>query len=917
MSSLLLAGLLLTMASGQPEDTLRFELIEEVPVGTRIADLTIEAGLKMKYPPAILQQLKFGFLSKPRANISVGSDIGLLFTKGRIDRDVLCPSMEVCEEHLDISVQPVDYFQIIRVTVAIVDLNDNRPEFPEPEITLSILESAPAGSAFVLPSATDNDSPPFGISNYQLISDATKSKFSLKVNKNFDGSMDVRLVLERRLDREAHDRYDVKVIAYDGGPNKRAGTLVVNIHVIDTNDNEPVFDQTSYSVSVMENTMLHTIICRVHAEDQDQGPNGIVRYGFSEHTRTQHGHLFGIDQDTGDVYVKGTIDHEVAPVYHLMVTAQDLGPDSLPTDATIVVHVQDVNDNKPEITINTLTESDTDRAEIAEDAPVGTFIAHVSVKDADAGLNGEFNCNLNNKAFALERRYPTEYQIVTNKTLDRELMPTYSLAIVCRDKGKDTQMEIEHLHVSVTDQNDNYPIFSAKTYTASLIENNAIGVIVLRVNATDMDMGENARITYELDRSKDSRFFQIDNQGVIRVTYSIDREVYQKFQFRVLASDNGSPRRTGSAQVIVIVEDKNDEHPEFTLERYIFRVRENQPAGITVGVVSATDNDNPPYNKFLYSFSDRNAGETFEVDPISGIIKTKKSLDRERHESYHLIMMASDEGNPEISGTADVTVFVEDVNDNSPIFLFPSYNNNSLTISSQIPLGYTITKLRARDSDVGVNGRLNYTITAGNDNAAFSLDSQGGTLTLHTRLANIGDRRFTLSVEVRDNGNPSLRAEGTLHIQVNKSIPFPVGQSSQHFLSGHNLIIVISLAGALLIIITVVVLTICLVRRQGKNQKRRRGKKEKQYHCRMQALKDSSGAGSGGTTGPSKSLPLNGATNRQGYKSLADVDKQPLSPPKQVSIFPCFDILQMLLRKILGKLSKWAAARALAWKFEC
>ncbi|ELU15555.1 hypothetical protein CAPTEDRAFT_62731, partial [Capitella teleta] len=639
--------------------SLRYQLIEEVRVGTRIADLADDAKLKAKYPQNILQQLQYGFLSQPTTNISVGTTNGLLFTRGRIDRDTICPGMRVCEVHLDIAVKPVAYFQIIKVTVEIVDLNDNKPEFPEPEITLSILESATPESGFVLPSAMDNDGPGFSIQRYELITDANKSKFSLKVNKNLDGSMDVRLVLERRLDREAQDRYSIKVIAYDGGSTPRSGSLSVNIHVIDTNDNEPVFDQTTYGVSVIENVPIRTVIATVHAADHDQGPNGLVRYGFSKHTTDKHGHLFGIDQESGEIYVKGIIDHEESDIYHLMVVAQDLGPGSLPTDATVVIHVQDINDNKPEITINTITEPNTDRAEIEEDSPPGTFVAHVSVTDKDDGVNGQFTCSLSERSFTLERRFPTEYQIVTNQTLDREKRASYSLAIVCRDHGKDKKISIEHLRVSVLDRNDNYPIFTERTYTASLIENNFVGKFIVHVNATDADVNENARVMYQLDGTRDSSFFTIDGDGKIRAKLSIDREVRRKFQFKVWAFDRGSPRRTG---------------------------------------------------------------------------------------------------------TADISIIVEDINDNSPVFLFPTLYNHSLTISNRVPVGFAITQIRAHDDDTREAAQLAYQITQGNDDEVFDLDPRYGTLTLKSSLGGISHRRYDLVLAVSDHGSPQQTAQGILNI---------------------------------------------------------------------------------------------------------------------------------------------------------
>jgi len=111
--------------------------------------------------------------------------------------------------------------------------------------------------------------------------------------------------------------------------------------------------------------------------------------------------------------MKGTVDHEKLSIYHLVVIAEDRGPDSRASEATVVVHVDDTNDNSPMIVVNTLNSpvSGSGSTGVTEDAPVGTFVAHVTVSDADAGANGRFNCSLNSNSFRLVMKYPTEYQV--------------------------------------------------------------------------------------------------------------------------------------------------------------------------------------------------------------------------------------------------------------------------------------------------------------------------------------------------------------------------------------------------------------------------------------------------------------------------------------------------------------------------
>jgi len=163
---------------------------------------------------------------------------------------------------------------------------------------------------------------------------------------------------------------------------------------------------------------------QVKAVDNDAGRNGEIVYSFSAQTMTSHGAEFGVRNTTGVVYIRGVIDHESTAVYHLVVVAKDRGPDAVAAETTVVVHVQDVNDNSPVVVASTLQHGGTPGgggasnvapavAQIVEDAPAGMFVAHVSVTDVDSGRNGRVNCTMvgGGTAFRLLRKYDTEYQV--------------------------------------------------------------------------------------------------------------------------------------------------------------------------------------------------------------------------------------------------------------------------------------------------------------------------------------------------------------------------------------------------------------------------------------------------------------------------------------------------------------------------
>ena len=121
----------------------------------------------------------------------------------------------------------------------------------------------------------------------------------------------------------------------------------IKIHVQDVNDNGPVFLNDTYEVTVFENVPIRTTILQLQARDQDSGLYGEIIYSFSTRTRNSYGHLFAIENTTGKIYAKDTIDYEQGHIYRLVVMARDRGPDSIPADATVIVNVKDVNDNAP------------------------------------------------------------------------------------------------------------------------------------------------------------------------------------------------------------------------------------------------------------------------------------------------------------------------------------------------------------------------------------------------------------------------------------------------------------------------------------------------------------------------------------------------------------------------------------------
>lgn len=455
------------------------------------------------------------------------------------------------------------------------------------------------------------------------------SMFELRTVTSFDSGATLRLVLKEKLDRERESSYEVIVYAVDGGHPALTGSMTIEVQVGDANDNKPTFDRSTYEVTVSEDAAPGSVLLRVQATDLDIGQNGEVYYELAERTAEEYGDVFEIDSTSGEIFVRGELDHESHPVYHLSVLAYDRGPDSIPGQATVLVSLTDINDNPPEVEVSFLTSSG--RAEVMENAPIGTFVAFISVSDPDSGKNGEFECYVTSgDEFVLEQIYSTQFKVVTAVIFDREVQTTAPLEFLCKDLGVEPLTSGMQVKVEILDENDNQPEFPVDSYHTSVTENNEIGLILLTVKAFDKDFGNNSVLTYHLDDSV-LKILDIEPKtGSIRATGVFEHEVSPAFEFRVLAIDGGVPARTGTASVRIDVIDADDELPKFEGETYSFEVYENQPIGSEVGKVVARDLDSPPFDKFFYVLdTDSLDSVAFRVDSLTGNISTREILDCE------------------------------------------------------------------------------------------------------------------------------------------------------------------------------------------------------------------------------------------------------------------------------------------------
>ncbi|XP_026049528.1 protocadherin gamma-A10-like isoform X44 [Astatotilapia calliptera] len=635
---------------------IRYSIPEEMKKGSLIGNVAQDLGLDLK-------RLRSG---RPRIvtgdsiqYTELQTDKGILVVKERIDREQLCGDTTPCSFSFEVILEnPMELHQI---TVEITDINDHSPTFKRNSINFEISEIASTGARFPLTMAEDPDVGVNGLREYFL---TDNDNFILKQNSNADGKKYAEMVLQKPLDRETNPNLSLKLIAVDGGTPQRSGTVNIDITVLDANDNAPVFNQSVYKATVMENSPRDTYVTTVNASDADFGSNSIVTYYFSD-LNSGLSDVFMIDEKNGIISITGFIDYEKDKKYELRIDARDQG--GLTDSSKVIIEVTDVNDNAPIISVMSFT------SPVSEDSPPGTTIGIINVKDLDSGDNGQVNCRIEQNApFKIKSNLRNYYTLVTDTVLDRESVSEYNITVVATDAGIPPLSTKRTFHLKVSDVNDNSPVFSQSVYNTFIIENNSPGISVLTLGAKDPDENQNARISYILENTNIggapvSEYVSVNAEsGVVHAVRSFDYEQIKQLVFVVKAQDGGSPPLSNNVTVKLIVQDQNDNPPQvlYPVQTGGSLVAEMVPRSADVGYlvtkVVAVDVDSGQNAWLSYKLQKATDRALFEVGLQNGEIRTIRQVTDKDAVKQRLTVIVEDNGQPSRSATVIVNVAVAD-----------------------------------------------------------------------------------------------------------------------------------------------------------------------------------------------------------------------------------------------------------------
>ncbi|XP_033742919.1 LOW QUALITY PROTEIN: protocadherin Fat 1-like [Pecten maximus] len=686
---------------------------------------------------------------------NIDQDTGWIMLLSSVDREVKSNyNLSVTVEDTEGSITKTS---VTSVLIEVKDYNDNPPVFQSRHYQAAVNELAEPGTVLLPLHVFDADSEQNTHISYFIIDGDPHGRFQVYHTGE--------VCVSRPLDREKVTTYNLQIAATDGG---LSSMTTVTVDILDDNDNSPVCGQPYHEVVLSEDVLPSDIITRVHATDADDAStiNAKVRYLLS---REQDREKFTVDETTGILTIRDSLDREEVAKYDVVVSAVDGGQRSC--DTQVFIQLSDVNDNRPEF-----VDAPTDFL-LSESAEINTLLLRVTAQDADLGINRQVKYRLTddgNGTFAVD----SETGILMLKArVDREMVPSYRLVLQASDQGTPSLSSETVLRVLLQDENDNPPEFVRNSYSETLEENVKPGTWVTQVQATSKDIGQNAVMTYSIvGGNKQEKFSLNPDTGSIYVLGELDFEATHQYILTIVARDHGVVPLSSSAYVTINVTDVNDNTPAFTQASYSVRVNESEKVASIVVKVSASDADSPPNSVLSYSISDGDRLDNFEINPKDGTIRIKTPLDRESLSRIVLMVKAKDGGQPSLTAEASVQVDIIDANDCAPRF---SEDNYTAIVQrppqglEDIHIGYDIIGFLVTDDDLHPNGEpFTFDIVNGNEGGEFRIDSQG-VLTTASKFNHNIRSLYQLVLRVFDNGYPSLYTDVPVTITVTEKGSHP------------------------------------------------------------------------------------------------------------------------------------------------
>nr|KAG5686325.1 hypothetical protein BaRGS_021708 [Batillaria attramentaria] len=450
----------------------------------------------------------------------------------------------------------------------------------------------------------------------------------------------------------------VLIEAQDQGSPPKVTQAVVEVTVLDTDNNPPVLNLDLLSVLGMEkgfvpeSAKVSTAVAYLAVTDPDSGANALVTCtSLSDHFELQP-----LNLDQYKVIVSSQLDRETQSYYNVVLDCHDGGSPRLSTSVAFDVWVVDVNDNPPAFLDTSYS------ASVAEGNGPADGLVQVAATDADAGNNA----NITYRLVAAEDKFQvgaTTGMIKANVEFDYEKTKQYVFFVLAVDQGDQPLSATATVTINVLDVNDEAPMFSAEKYNMTVVEQKDPGSYVGNVSATDPDTGLGGEVTLSIVQQPGLVLpFHLADDGTLTTTSQLDRDRKSSYVFHVMAKDRGRQPLSSTVLVSVTVLDINDNAPVFLFpddSNFTEAIRVPVDAEFVVGTVRAIDADAAENAIVKYSAVGGNASNFFRIEEHTGAIVTVVDLKDPQIGTYHLVVRATDHGEPPRSTDRLLTLLVK------------------------------------------------------------------------------------------------------------------------------------------------------------------------------------------------------------------------------------------------------------------
>ncbi|XP_033948117.1 protocadherin beta-15-like [Pseudochaenichthys georgianus] len=544
----------------------------------------------------------------------------------------------------------------------------------------------------------------------------------------------------------------------------------VSLHVQDVNDNSPKFKKHLIEMEIGESAGKGYRFSIEEAHDADIGQNAVQRYSLQKNENF----ILAVDSNKVELVLENTLDREKQQEINLLLTALDGG--SPQRSGTVVIHVTvlDANDNAPVFSQAVY------KASLPENSPPDTIVINVSATDADEGVNGDVTYELGHvsdddvNTFSIDSKTG---EIRVTGAVDFEDISTFEMSVEAKDSlGLSSYAKVI---IDVTDMNDNAPVIYLKSLTNPIPEDVSPGAEVGIINVQDRDSENNGQVRCSIQQNVPFKLVpSIKNYYSLVTTGQLDRELVSDYNITITATDEGSPPLSSSKTVQLSVADINDNPPVFEEQSYSAHVTENNKPGSTLCSVTARDPDWRQNGTVIYSLlpgevNGAPVSSYLSVNGDTGVMHAVRTFDYEQFRSFKVHVMARDNGSPPLSSNVTVSVFISDVNDNSPQILYPAPEGKSF-MTELVPKaahgGSLVSKVIAVDADSGQNAWLSYHIVKSTDPGLFTIGLHSGEIRTQRDISESDSMKQNLVVSVKDNGQPSLSATCSMYLLISDNL---------------------------------------------------------------------------------------------------------------------------------------------------